>query len=157
GRAKLADPRDAAAALPSYGRLQRKRTMEEFMATQQSISERRSDRATTHVETVVIGGGQAGLAVGYHLKRRNQPFVILDANERIGGSWRTRTWDSLRLFTPARFDGLPGFPFPAPAWSFPTARETADYLEAYAKRFELPVLTATRVDRLSRDDAGYVV
>ena len=127
------------------------------MATQQSISERRSDRATTHVETVVIGGGQAGLAVGYHLKRRNQPFVILDANERIGGSWRTRSWDSLRLFTPARFDGLPGFPFPAPAWSFPTARETADYLEAYAKRFELPVLTATRVDRLSRDDAGYVV
>ena len=127
------------------------------MATQTSIIESSTARATTHVETVVIGGGQAGLAVGYYLKQRKRPFVILDANERIGGSWRTRTWDSLRLFTPARVDGLPGFPFPARAWSYPTARETADYLEAYAKRFELPVLTATRVERLSKDEGRYVV
>ncbi|MDQ2980713.1 MAG: NAD(P)/FAD-dependent oxidoreductase [Actinomycetota bacterium] len=81
-------------------------------------------------ETIVIGAGQAGLAVGYHLQKRGRPFVILDANDRVGGSWRTRTWSSLRLFTPARYDGLPGWGFPAPAWSYPTARETADYLEA---------------------------
>jgi putative flavoprotein involved in K+ transport len=108
-------------------------------------------------ETIVIGGGQAGLAVGYYLKRRGSRFVILDANERIGGSWRTRTWNSLRLFTPARVDGLPGWPFPAPAWSYPTARETADYLEAYADRFDLPVRLRTPVERLSREGDRYVV
>src|SRR6266550_3162562 len=104
-------------------------------------------------ETIVIGGGQAGLSVGYYLKRRGGSFVILDANERIGGSWRTRTWNSLRLFTPARYDGLPGWPFPAAGWSYPTARETADYLEAYAARFELPVrgVPRGRRDRLLRD------
>src|SRR4029453_14578148 len=70
-------------------------------------------------ETVVLGGGQAGLSVGYYLKRRGGSFVILDANERIGGSWRTRTWNSLRFFTPARYDGLPGWPFPRPRRAFP--------------------------------------
>src|SRR5207247_2570078 len=118
------------------------------------------DAAAASVEefdTIVIGGGQAGLSVGYYLKKRGRPFVILDANERIGGSWRTRTWDSLRLFTPARYDGLPGWPFPAPGWSYPTARETADYLEAYAARFELPVRTGMAVDRLMKDGDRYVV
>src|SRR5690348_1794085 len=95
-------------------------------------------------DTIVIGGGQAGLSLGYYLKKLGRPFVILDANERIGGSWRTRCWNSLRLFTPARYSALPGWPFPAPGWSFPTARETADYLEAYAERFELPVRLRTR-------------
>jgi putative flavoprotein involved in K+ transport len=90
-------------------------------------------------DTIVIGGGQAGLSVGYYLKEGGRRFVILDANERIGGSWRTRTWNSLRLFTPARYNGLPGWPFPASKWTYPTARETADYLEAYAQRFDLPV------------------
>ena len=108
-------------------------------------------------DTIVIGGGQAGLSVGYYLKKQGRRFVILDANEQIGGSWRTRTWTSLRLFTPARYDGLPGWPFPAPAWSYPTARETADYLDAYAERFELPVRTGTRVERLSKDGDRYVV
>ncbi|MDQ2981992.1 MAG: NAD(P)/FAD-dependent oxidoreductase [Actinomycetota bacterium] len=108
-------------------------------------------------ETIVIGGGQAGLAVGYYLKKRGRPFVILDANERIGGSWRTRTWRSLRLFTPARYDGLPGWSFPAPGWSYPTARETADYLEAYAERFDLPVRTGTAVDRLTKVGERYLV
>lgn len=107
-------------------------------------------------ETVIIGGGQAGLSVGYHLARRGLPFVILDANERIGDAWRKR-WDSLRLFTPARYDGLPGMPFPAPAWSFPTKDEIADYLEAYAARFDLPVRTGVRVDGLSREADRYVV
>ncbi len=108
-------------------------------------------------DTVVIGGGQAGLAVGYYLKQRQRDFVILDANDRIGGSWRTRTWNSLRLFTPAIVDGLPGWPYPAPAWSYPTARETADYLEAYAARFDLPVRLRTPVDRLSQQGDRYVV
>jgi putative flavoprotein involved in K+ transport len=108
------------------------------------------------VETVIIGGGQAGLSVGYHLARRGRRFVILDANQRIGDAWRVR-WDSLRLFTPARYNGLPGWPFPAPAWSFPAKDEMAGYLEAYAARFELPVRTGVRVDRLSREGDRYVV
>jgi putative flavoprotein involved in K+ transport len=108
------------------------------------------------LETVIIGGGQAGLSVGYHLARRGRRFVILDANQRIGDAWRKR-WDSLRLFTPARYDGLPGWRFPAPAWSFPTKDEVADYLEAYAARFDLPVRTGVRVDGLSRQAGRYVV
>jgi putative flavoprotein involved in K+ transport len=107
-------------------------------------------------ETVIVGGGQAGLAAGYHLKKRGRPFVILDANERVGDSWRTR-WDSLRLFTPAKYDGLPGMRFPARAWSFPTKDEMGDYLEAYAARFGLPVEMGVSVDRISRADDHYVV
>src|SRR5215471_7627302 len=90
------------------------------------------------VKVVLIGAGQAGLSVGYHLTRHGIPYVILDANERVGDSWRHR-WDSLRLFTTARFDGLDGMPFPAPPATFPTKDEMADYLEAYAAHFRLPV------------------
>jgi putative flavoprotein involved in K+ transport len=117
----------------------------------------RSSSETERFETVIVGGGQAGLAMGYNLKRRGREFVILDAYARIGDSWRTRCWNSLRLFTPARFDGLPGWPFPAPASSFPTKDELADYLEAYAARFELPVRTGVSVDGLSRQDGAYVL
>lgn len=106
-------------------------------------------------ETMIIGGGQAGLAMGYHLAERDRPFVILEANERIGDSWRRR-WNSLRLFTQARYDGLPGWSFPAPAWSYPTKDEVADYLEAYAARFDLPVRTGIPVDGLSRKGESYV-
>ena len=74
--------------------------------------------ATEHFDTIVIGGGQAGLATGYYLKQQGRDFVILDANARTGDAWRNR-WDSLRLFTPARFDGLAGMPFPAQAIVFP--------------------------------------
>jgi len=70
------------------------------------------------VHTIVIGGGQAGLAVGYHLAKRGIPFLILDANQRVGDSWRNR-WDSLRLFTPARYAGLPGLRFPGPGDMLP--------------------------------------
>jgi putative flavoprotein involved in K+ transport len=115
-----------------------------------------SASGSEHFQTVIIGGGQAGLSVGYHLARRDRRFVILDANQRIGDAWRKR-WDSLRLFTPARYDGLPGWPFPAPARSFPTKDEMADYLEAYAARFDLPVRTGVPVDRLSREGDRYVV
>lgn len=102
-----------------------------------------------HVDTVVIGGSQSGLAVGYHLKQRGLPFLILDACDRIGDAWRNR-YDSLRLFTPRRYDGLPGMPFPGSPSSYPTKDETADYLEAYAHEFELPVRTGVHVDRLCR-------
>ena len=107
-------------------------------------------------DTVVIGGGQAGLAVGYHLTQRGIPCVILDAKPRIGDAWRDR-WDSLRVFTPARYDGLPGMPFPAPRTSFPTKDEIADYLEDYAARFALPVQTGTRVERLWEKEGHFVV
>lgn len=81
------------------------------------------------METVVIGGSQAGLAVGYHLQRHGLPFVIVDENGRVGDAWRNR-WDSLRLFTPARYDGLPGMPFPGSSSAYPSKDEVADYLEA---------------------------
>jgi putative flavoprotein involved in K+ transport len=112
--------------------------------------------AAERVETVIIGGGQAGLATGYHLRRRGRPFVILDANQRIGDAWRQR-WDSLRLFTPARYNGLPGWRFPPPKLSFPTKDEMADYLEAYAAKFELPVRTGVEADGVHREGDRYVV
>jgi putative flavoprotein involved in K+ transport len=108
------------------------------------------------VHTLVIGGGQAGLSVGYQLAQRGVPFLILDANERIGHAWRNR-WDSLRLFSPAGFDGLTGMKFPARGDSFPTKDEMADYLEAYAERFKLPVRTGVKVDGLTRQGRTYVV
>ena len=108
------------------------------------------------IDTVVIGGGQAGLSVGYHLARQGRQFVILDANERVGDSWRQR-WDSLLLFTPARFDGLPGLAFPAARDRFITKDEMADFLETYAARFELPVRGGRTVDRLSRRGDRFVV
>jgi putative flavoprotein involved in K+ transport len=108
------------------------------------------------IDTVVVGGGQAGLAVGYHLARRGLPFVILDAHHQIGDAWRTR-WDSLRLFTPAGYDGLPGMRFPARRTDFPTKDQMADYLEAYARHFDLPVRTGVRVDALARNGHGLLV
>jgi putative flavoprotein involved in K+ transport len=107
-------------------------------------------------DTIVIGGGQAGLSVGYHLARRGLRFLILDANERIGDSWRKR-WDSLRLFTPARFNGLDGMPYPAHPHYFPTKDEMAAYLENYAARFALPIRTGMRVNRLSKNGARFVI
>lgn len=105
-----------------------------------------------HVDTLVIGGSQSGLAIGHHLQRRNRRFVILDAHDRVGDAWRQR-WDSLRLFTTARYDGLPGMAFPAPRRAYPTKDDVADYLEAYAERFDLPVITGVTVNRLLRRGA----
>ena len=111
---------------------------------------------TEHFETVIIGGGQAGLSVAYHLAQRDRPFLILEANDRIGDNWRKR-FDSLRLYSPARYDGLPGWGVPLDPWAFPTKDEIADYLEAYAQRFDLPVVTGVSVDRLRKDGDHYVV
>ena len=92
--------------------------------------------------------------MGYYLARRGLPFVILDASPRIGDAWRNR-WDSLRLFTPARYDGLAGMPFPGPAQAFPTKDQMADYLESYAERFDLPVSSGVKVDGLWRQGGRY--
>lgn len=114
------------------------------------------ERTSQHFQVVVIGGGQAGLSVGYCLARRNLSFVILEERQRIGDSWRSR-WDSLRLFTPAKYDGLVGMPFPADPQYFPTKDEMADYLENYVRHFELPVRTGMRVERVRRDGNRYTV
>jgi putative flavoprotein involved in K+ transport len=111
---------------------------------------------TEYVHTIVVGGGQAGLSTGYYLAQHGLPFVILDANQRVGDAWRKR-WDSLRLFSPARYDGLAGMPFPAPADSFPTKDQMADYLESYAERFDLRVRNGVKVDGLSRQGGRYIV
>lgn len=112
--------------------------------------------AVQRVETVIVGGGQGGLATGYHLAREGRSFVILDAGERIGDPWRKR-WDSLRLYSPAAYDGLPGMRFPKARASFPTAHEMADYLETYAARFELPIHSGMAVEAIGRDEGGYVL
>jgi putative flavoprotein involved in K+ transport len=121
--------------------------------------ERHDEEAEMAIEvfdTVIVGGGQAGLATGYHLAKRDRSFVILDASERVGDPWRSR-WDSLRLYSPASHDGLPGMRFPAKRTHYPTTHEMADYLESYAAHFELPVRSATAVDGLTRNGERFVV
>ena len=93
-------------------------------------------------DTVVVGAGQAGLSAGYHLKRAGRSFVILDANDRIGGSWRTR-YDSLRLFTPSWAVNLPGWRFPRKSAPYPSREQMADYLEAYADGSTCPCARAS--------------
>lgn len=111
------------------------------------------------VDTLIIGAGQAGLSAGYHLARRGMTSLILDADARVGDHWRQQ-YDSLRLYSPAKFDALPGMPFPASSYHFPTGREMGDYLEAYAAKFKLPVRSGTRVDGVrpaDGPDGGYIV
>lgn len=111
---------------------------------------------TERIDTVVIGGGQAGLSVGHHLAQRGIDFVILDARERTGDAWRAR-WDSLRVFVPAKFCGLDGMPYPADGDYYPTKDEYAAYLEEYARRFELPVRLGVAVDRVCKQGDRYRV
>ncbi len=115
-----------------------------------------AEHTTERVNTIVVGAGQSGLSVGYHLAKRGISFLILEANARVGDNWRKR-WDSLHLFTPARFDGLAGMPFPAPVHAFPSKDEMADYLESYVKRFHLPVRTGVHVERLARAGNHFVI
>lgn len=121
------------------------------MSTQKSIGIEKTEEL---VDTIVIGGGQAGLAAGYFLSRHNHHFVILDQNQRTGDSWRNR-WESLRLFTPGKFDGLPGMGFPGSGNHLPTKNEVADYLENYAEVFDLPVRHGIQVKSLDQNEQGY--
>ena len=104
---------------------------------------------STVLDAIVIGGGQAGLAMAWHLSEQNRRFLVLDAGPAVGHSWRSR-WDSLMLFTPARYDSLPGMAFPAPADTYPTKDQVADYLRDYAAAFDLPVRLDSRVTGLRR-------
>jgi len=108
------------------------------------------------LQAVIVGGGQAGLATAYELERLGVSFAVLEAEERIGDQWRHR-WDSLRLFTPARHDGLPGSKFPAPPDTFPGKDEMADYLMAYARDSRLPVRTGVRALSLERGEGSYML
>lgn len=108
------------------------------------------------VETIIIGGGQAGLSVGYGLKKAGHSFLILDANKRIGDAWRQR-WDSLNLFTPAYLNGLDGMTFPGEKHRFISKDEMADFLEQYALNFELPVYNNMKVTNLSKNEEGFIV
>ena len=110
----------------------------------------------TRGRVIVIGGGQAGLAIGHFLSEAGVDFLILESGARIGDAWRKR-WDSLRLFSAAQYSGLPGFPFPGDPRAFPTKDEVADYLEEYAHRARLPVRFNTKVETLKRDGERYVI
>jgi putative flavoprotein involved in K+ transport len=101
------------------------------------------------LDALVIGAGQAGLAVGYHLARHGVRFLLVDAAPEIGHSWAGR-WDSLRLFTPAEYSALPGMAFPAAPGTYPGKDQVADYLKAYAARFDLPVMPDTRVQHVDQ-------
>ena len=111
--------------------------------------------AGSAVDVLVIGGGQAGLAMGYHLAQSGRSFQIVDAGAETGEAWRSR-WDSLRLFTSGRYDNLPGLPFPAGPDTYPGKDDVASYLQAYAAKFGLPVRLNTNVTSLTRSDGGYV-
>jgi putative flavoprotein involved in K+ transport len=108
------------------------------------------------LDALVVGAGQAGLAAGYHLKRTSLSFAILEAGEEPGGSW-PGYYDSLTLFSPSRYSGLAGMPFPGPPERYPTRDEVTAYLRRYAEVFGLPVSTGERVLRAERAGAGYRV
>jgi putative flavoprotein involved in K+ transport len=107
-------------------------------------------------QTIVIGGGQAGLAVGHFLARQGENFIILDKNPSVGDVWRGR-WESLRLFTPSQFDSLPGMPFLKSKNYFPPKDEVADYLKEYARQFNLPVRNNLKVESLRRNGQNYQI
>jgi putative flavoprotein involved in K+ transport len=117
-----------------------------------------TSQTTRRIEVLIVGAGQAGLATGHELAARRIPFLIVHADDRVGDQWRRR-WASLRLYSPALVDGLPGMPFPAARLHFPSGTEMADYLEQYTARFDLPIEHGVRVERIERaaDGNGFVV
>jgi putative flavoprotein involved in K+ transport len=108
------------------------------------------------LDTIVIGAGQAGLATAFHLRAHGLRFLVVDAAGEVGHTWRSR-WDSLRLFTPAEYDNLPGMPFPAAPDTYPTKDQVAAYLTAYAERFNLPILLGCAVTRLEHDSHRFIL
>jgi putative flavoprotein involved in K+ transport len=115
-----------------------------------------SNGSSQQVDVVVIGGGQAGLAMGYYLREQGRRFVILERSDSIAPAWRER-WDSLTLFTPRRYSALPGLPFPGDPDGYPTRDDVITYLERYAQTFELPVEFNSDVRRLSEEDGRFVL
>src|SRR5215207_7940464 len=115
-----------------------------------------SGTGASSFDVVVIGGSQAGLAVGYHLARRGLRFVILDGGPEIGQVWRSR-WDSLTLFTPAQYSGLPGLAFPSPKDTYPSKDDVARYLQSYVSAFDLPERLNAKVTSFTRRDGALVV
>src|SRR3954451_6939778 len=111
--------------------------------------------ARDRLDVLVIGGGEAGLAMGYHLAQRGLRVQILDSGPEVGAGWRSR-WYSLRLFTSGRYDNLPGLPFPAAADAYPGKDDVADYLQSYAAEFRLPVRLNTAVTSLTKTNGVYV-
>ena len=114
------------------------------------------DEADERFDVMIIGGGQAGLAAGYFLAEQGRRFVILEAGPSVGTAWRER-WDSLTLFTPRRYSGLPGLPFPGDPDGYPTRDEVIQYLERFAETFELPIEFNSNVRRLSRENERFVL
>ena len=114
-----------------------------------------SSTTTDEVEVLVVGAGQAGVAMGYHLAERGLSFVVADANPEVGHVWRSR-WESLRLFTAGQFNNLPGMSFPAARDSYAGKDEVAEFLRSYVAKFDLPVRLNTTVTRLTREDEGYL-
>jgi putative flavoprotein involved in K+ transport len=108
------------------------------------------------LDVIVVGGSQAGLAMAWHLAQQGLRFMVLEAGPELGHTWRNR-WDSLKLFTPAQYDALPGMAFPAPADTYPTKDPVADYLQAYAKAFDLPVRLNAKVTELRQVGEGFDV
>ena len=119
--------------------------------------EAQQDPASGEVlDVVVVGGSQSGLAMAWHLAQQGRRYVVLEAGLELGHTWRNR-WDSLKLFTPAQYDALPGMAFPAPADTYPTKDPVADYLRDYAKAFDLPVRLNAPVTSLTRTEEGFEV
>jgi putative flavoprotein involved in K+ transport len=121
-----------------------------------SVERDRDSAPTQRFKVVVVGAGQAGLAMGYFLKRQARRFLLVEAADSIGAVWRSR-WESLLLFTPRRYDGLPGLAFPGGPDGYPTRDEVIAYLERYAASFELPVELNSRVRSLSKNDGSFVL
>jgi putative flavoprotein involved in K+ transport len=118
-----------------------------------SDSSHSNDGSAQHLDVVVIGGGQAGLTIGYFLRQQGYRFVILERASELAPAWRER-WDSLTLFTPRRYSALPGLPFPGVLDGYPTRDEVITYLERYAKTFELPIELNSEVEKLDEGDDG---
>ncbi len=117
---------------------------------------RASNGSSDSLDVAVVGAGQAGLAIGYFLARQGLRFTIFEAGEAVGAAWRSR-WNSLTLFTPRRYDGLPGLPFPGDPDGYPNRDEVVAYLEEYARTFDLPVVTSSPVTSARRTADGFVV